>query len=81
MKININHYRTGKKILENYLKMFPNTEKSQLLAEFSATQGVPLLICYYFLGELQGFDDFIRNKIIEYKKYYDIDMMEGETYE
>jgi hypothetical protein len=61
--------------------MFPNTSKGRLMAEFSAIRGLPLIICYYFLGEIVGFTDEIRDKINEYKKYYKIENMEGETYE
>ena len=81
MKININHYRSGKTLLIHYLSMFPNTPKSRLMAEFSATQGLPLIICYYFLGEIIGFNDEIKDKINDFKKYYKIEHMEGETYE
>lgn len=81
MKININHYRSCKELLQHFLNMFPNSDKYHLVTEFSATQGIPLIIVYYFLGEIIGFNDKILKEIENHKKFYDIKELIGEKYE
>ena len=77
MNLDINAYRINKPALQLFIEKWVGRNKYALCSEFSCYSAVPVIAVFVYYGELYGFDDELKNRIENAKKFYGINSIIG----
>jgi hypothetical protein len=74
----VEDYRNNKQFFKKYLSRL-DTDSYLIwdqISEYSATTHIPIICLYIYYGEINGFDDFLINKIKNLCFFYDYNFRE-----
>lgn len=69
----IEDFLSRKPYFKQYLKTRNSSDHYFLISEYSAFTHIPVLVVYIFYGQLHGFNDIIKDRIISTCKFYGYD--------
>jgi hypothetical protein len=73
MIVELDTYRINFEYVKNALETKKHPDLGRQLSELSLTTSCPIIVIYYFAGEILGFNDEINKSIESLKKFYRIE--------
>lgn len=77
MTLDLMKYKYSLEIVRTFIEHNPNLSIKDLASRISQLTYLPIIVTYYYIGHIKGFNAEILNSIHSLTEFYNIDIIEG----